>query len=204
MSKSIEIQILNKVKKAKRGSLFFRDNFTSFGSPKAVSKALERLVLSGEMQRVSTGMYARPVEDVLLGKVLPSIDEIALAIAKRDRARIVPTGSYAMYKLGLTTQVPLKVVYYTDASGRRIKIGRQIITFKKASSKSLSTIGSISRLAIQAMRSIGKDKVTDEELGKIKMLLKKEKAYHLQHDLKLSPAWIRKSIGTIETGAHHE
>jgi hypothetical protein len=159
MAKSIEIQVLNKIKKAKGGSLFFIDNFTSFGNPKAVSKALERLVLSGEMQRVATGMYMRPVEDALLGKVLPSVDNIALAIAKRDRARIVPTGSYAMYKLGLTTQVPLKVVYYTDASGRRIKIGRQTITFKKASSKNLSAIGTISKLAIQAMRSIGKDKV---------------------------------------------
>jgi hypothetical protein len=204
MVKSIELQVLNKVKKAKGGSLFFIDNFTSFGNPKAVSKALERLVLSGEMQRVATGMYMRPVEDALLGKVLPSVDNIALAIAKRDRARIVPTGSYAMYKLGLTTQVPLKVVYYTDASGRRIKIGRQTITFKKASSKNLSAIGTISKLAIQAMRSIGKDKVTNEELHKIKMLLKKEKAYHLQHDLKLSPAWIRKSIGTIKTDTPHE
>jgi len=204
MTESIEIYILEKIKKAKRGSLFFIDSFAFIGNAKAVNKALERLVKSGELQRVATGIYVRPVEDKILGTILPGIDEIAIAIAKRDKARIVPTGSYAMYKLGLTTQVPLNVVYYTDASARKIKIGKQTITFKKASAKNLSTIGEISKLVIQALRTIGQDKVTDNEIKKIKELLQKEKPYHLQHDLKLAPEWIRKLIGTIKTDASNE
>ncbi len=204
MTESIEIYILEKIKKAKRGSLFFIDSFAFIGNAKAVNKALERLVKSGELQRVATGIYVRPVEDKILGTILPGIDEIAVAIAKRDKARIVPTGSYAMYKLGLTTQVPLNVVYYTDASARKIKIGKQTITFKKASAKNLSAIGEISKLAIQALRTIGQDKVTDNEIKKIKELLQKEKPYHLQHDLKLAPEWIRKLIGTIKTDTSNE
>lgn len=204
MTESIEIYILEKIKKAKRGSLFFIDSFAFIGNAKAVNKALERLVKSGELQRVATGIYVRPVEDKILGTILPGIDEIAIAIAKRDKARIVPTGSYAMYKLGLTTQVPLNVVYYTDASARKIKIGKQTITFKKASAKNLSAIGEISKLAIQALRTIGQDKVTDNEIKKIKELLQKEKPYYLQHDLKLAPEWIRKLIGTIKTDTSNE
>ncbi|HPT04860.1 MAG TPA: DUF6088 family protein [Bacteroidales bacterium] len=204
MTESIEIYILEKIKKAKRGSLFFIDSFAFIGNAKAVNKALERLVKSGELQRVATGIYVRPVEDKILGTILPGIDEIAVAIAKRDKARIVPTGSYAMYKLGLTTQVPLNVVYYTDASARKIKIGKQTITFKKASAKNLSAIGEISKLVIQALRTIGQDKVTDNEIKKIKELLQKEKPYHLQHDLKLAPEWIRKLIGTIKTDTSNE
>ena len=204
MTESIEIYILEKIKKAKRGSLFFIDSFAFIGNARAVNKALERLVKSGELQRVATGIYVRPVEDKILGTILPGIDEIAIAIAKRDKARIVPTGSYAMYKLGLTTQVPLNVVYYTDASARKIKIGKQTITFKKASAKNLSAIGEISKLAIQALRTIGQDKVTDNEIKKIKELLQKEKPYYLQHDLKLAPEWIRKLIGTIKTDTSNE
>jgi hypothetical protein len=60
-----------------------------------------------------------------------------------------------MYKLGLTTQMLLNVVYYTDASARKIKIGKQTITFKKASAKKLAAIVDISKLAIQALRNIG-------------------------------------------------
>ena len=199
MNESIEIQVFNKIKKARGGSLFFVDSFAAIANAKSVNKALERLVITGELHRVATGIYVRPVKDKIIGTILPTIDEVAMAIAKRDKARTVPTGSYAMYKLGLTTQVPMNVVYYTDASARKIKIGKQTITFKKASSKNVAAIGNISKLAIQALRSIGKDKVKEEEIKKIQALLKKEKPYHLQHDLRLAPEWIRKLIGVIKT-----
>jgi len=191
---SIEEQILKKIKKAKRGSLFFPESFTSFGNAKAVWKALERLVNSGELYRVAKGIYVRPVKDKLLGIVLPGIEDIAEAIRKRDKARIVPTGSYALYKLGLTTQVPMKVVYYTDSTARTVRIVKQTITFKRASARNVSAIGDISKLAIQALRSIGKDKVRDEEINRIRELLRYEKPYHLQHDLKLAPEWIRELL----------
>lgn len=138
MNESIEIQVFNKIKKARGGSLFFVDSFAAIANAKSVNKALERLVITGELHRVATGIYVRPVKDKIIGTILPTIDEVAMAIAKRDKARIVPTGSYAMYKLGLTTQVPMNVVYYTDASARKIKIGKQTITFKKASSKNVA------------------------------------------------------------------
>lgn len=197
MSDSIEIQVLKKIKKAKRGTLFFVDSFASVGTARSVNKALERLVKSGEVYRISTGIYFRPVKDKVLGILWPGIDEIAAAIARRDKARIIPTGSYALYKLGLTTQVPLNAVYYTDASSRKIKIGKQTITFKKASSRNLSAIGSISSLAIQALKTIGKDHVNVVEIQKIRKLLRIEKPYHLKHDLKLAPEWIRKLIGPL-------
>jgi hypothetical protein len=204
MNESIEMQALRKIKKARGGTLFFISSFASISNAKSVNKALERLVNSGELQRVATGIYVRPTKDKILGTILPTIDDIALAIAKRDKARIVPTGSYALYKLGLSTQVPLNVVYYTDTSARKIKIDKQTITFKKASSKNLAAIGSISKLVIQAMRAIGQDNITDEEVIKIKELLKNEKPYHLQHDLDLAPEWIRKTLLPITKKTKNE
>lgn len=194
MSKSIEIQVLERIKRNPRGTLFFVDNFTKIANTKSANKALERLVKSSELERVTQGIYVRPVIDNYIGKVLPSIEQIAFAIAKRDRATVIPTGSYAMYKLGLTMQVPLNIVYYSDTSARKIKIGKQTITFKKASSKNLAFVGEISTLAIQALRTIGKDQATAEEIKKIKKVLKNENPKHLQHDLQLAPVWIRKLI----------
>jgi hypothetical protein len=194
MKEAIEIQVIKKIKKARRGALFFIDGFASIGNAKAVNKALERLVKSGELHRMATGIYVRPVQDKTIGTVLPDIEDIAIALAKRDKARILPTGSYAMYKLGLTQQVPLNVVYYTDASPRKVKIGKRTITFKKTTAKNLSTIGTISKLAIQSLKSIGKGKVSEQELNKIRHVLEKEKPFHLQHDLKLAPVWIRQLI----------
>jgi hypothetical protein len=198
MSKSIEIQVLDKIKRSPRGSLFFVDSFIKIAHAKSANKALERLVKSGEIERVAQGIYVRPVIDDYIGKVLPSIEEIAFAIAKRDRAKIIPTGIYAMYKLGLTTQVPLNIVFYSDTSARKIKIGKQTITFKKASSKNLAFVGEISTLAIQALRTIGKDQATAEEIKQIKKILINENPKHLQHDLQLAPVWIRILIATNE------
>jgi len=197
MNESIEIQILEKVKKAKRGALFFNENFITLGNADTVRKALERLVKAGDLLRIATGIYVRPEIDPVIGAVTPGIDAIAKAIAKRDKARIVPTGVYALNRLGLSTQVPLNVVYLTDGAARKIKIGKRAITFKRTTPKNLAAIGEISKLAIQALRAIGKDKVSPEEIEKIQQLLKNEKGTHLQHDYRLAPEWIRKIMQPV-------
>jgi hypothetical protein len=191
MIKSIESQILTRISKAKRGVLFFSDSFIAFGTPDAVRQALSRLVKAGELLRVATGIYVRPQTDSIVGLVTPGIEEIARAIAKRDKARIIPTGVYALNRLGLSTQIPMNVVYLTDGAARKIKIGKRTITFIKTTPKNLTAVGEISSLVIQALRTIGKDNATEAEIKKIQQLLKKEKPTRLQHDIRLAPAWIR-------------
>lgn len=197
MNDNIEIQILAKVKKARRGALFFNDDFMTKGQADAVRKALERLVKNGDLMRVARGIYVRPEKDPIIGIVTPGIDAIAKAIARRDKARIVPTGVYALNRLGLSTQVPMNIVYLTDGAARKIKIGKRSITFKKTTPKNVAAIGELSKLAIQALRSIGKENVTAEEIQKIQELLKKEKPTHLQQDIRLAPEWIRQIMKPI-------
>ena len=192
MTKSIEFQILTKIRKARRGSLFFMEDFLRFGNSKAIAKALERLVQKEEISRVTRGIYARLENDPILGQVKPGAESIAKAIAKRDKARIVPTGILALNAFRLSTQVPMNVVYLTDGAARRITVGKRKIIFKKASPKNLAAIGEISRLAIQALKEIGKDKVTEDEKQIILKHLKNEEKYRLEHDIRLAPEWIRK------------
>ena len=126
-----------------------------------------------------------------LGILYPSLDEVAKTIAKRDRARIIPTGVYALNKLGLSTQIPMNIVYLTDGSPRNIKIGKSTIKFKKTAPRILTVKGEISGLVIQALKEIGKENISDEKINKIIILLKNEKNENLEHDMKLAPAWIR-------------
>jgi hypothetical protein len=191
-TQTTEFNILTKIRKAARGSLFFTEDFLSFGSAKAVSKVLERLVISNELQRVARGIYARLASDPYLGRLKPTTEDIAEAIRRRDKARIIPTGSLALNALGLSTQVPINVVYYTDGSARKIEFGNQRIVFKKTSPKNLSAIGKISSLVILALKEIGQGNVTEEELKIILSHLKKEDPYRLEHDIKIAPEWIRK------------
>ncbi len=191
MPESIEYRILGKIKKARRGALFFTEDFLRFGSAKAISKALERMEDAREVTRIARGVYARLSKDPILGEIRPSTENIAIAIAKRDKARIIPTGILALNALGLSTQVAMNAVYLTDGAARRISLGKRKILFKKAAPKNLSAIGKISSLCIQALKEIGKDKVTEQEKEKIIEHLKKEEPSRLEHDIRLAPEWIR-------------
>jgi hypothetical protein len=188
---STENKAIIKIKKAKRGTLFFVENFVKIASAKTVNKALERMVITGDLQRLSKGIYYRPAKSKLIGELTPGIETVVSAIAKRDKARVAPTGAYALNRLGLTTQVPTNFVYLTDGSARKLIIGKNQITFKKTSPKNVAAVGEISSLAIQALKTIGKNNVSIHEIEHIQNILKKEKYTRLEHDVRLAPAWIR-------------
>lgn len=188
VEKQIEIRILSEPK----GSLLMAKDFSDLGSPEAIRKALERLVKRGLIIRVAQGIYVRPKISKLLGQLMPSAEEVVEAISKRDRIRTIPTGSYALNALGLSTQVPMNIVLLTDGSPRLIKLGKRSIKFKKTSPKILIAKGKISRLVIQALKEIGNGNVTEAEEKKILDLLRKEDPKDLKHDIALAPVWIQK------------
>lgn len=189
---SIEKQIEKSIKNKPRGSLFLPDDFMDYGSSEAIRKALGRLEDKKIIIRVAQGVYVQPKISKLIGLLTPSAEEVAEAIAKRDKIRTIPTGSYALNALGLSTQVPMKIVLLTDGSPREIKVGKRTIKFKRTSPKTLMAKGKISRLVIQALKEIGNGKVKIEEEQKILELLKKENEKDLKHDIALAPVWIQK------------
>lgn len=189
---SIEYKVEKSILSKPRGTLILPSDFIAFGSSDAVRKALDRLQDKEIIQRIAHGIYVRPKISKILGPLTPSAEEVADAIIKRDRIRTVPTGSYALNALGLSTQVPMNIVYLTDGSSREIYVGKRKIKFKKTTPKMLMAKGRISKLVIQALKEIGIGNATEEEEQKIIALLKKEDIKLLKHDISLAPVWIQK------------
>lgn len=189
---SVEEKILEHIKSLPKGELLLPSDFSEFGSSEAVRLSLFRLEKQGVISRVAQGIYVCPKESTLLGKLQPSAEEVADAIAKRDHIRTLPTGSYALNALGLSTQVPMNIVLLTDGSPREIRVGKRKIKFKKTTPKNLMAKGKISRLAIQALKEIGNGKVSEQEELKIIDLLRREDVKDLKHDISLAPVWIQK------------
>jgi hypothetical protein len=189
---SIEDKIVAQIAALPKGELLLPADFQELGSSEAVRLSLFRLEKIDFIVRVAQGIYVRPKESSLIGKLTPSAEEVAEAIAKRDRIRTVPTGSYALNALGLSTQVPMNIVLLTDGSPREIKVGKRTIKFKKITPKNLLAKGRISRLVIQALKEIGNGNITAEEEQKILGLLRKEEVNNLKHDIALAPVWIQK------------
>ena len=190
----VKNRIAEALKTYPKGSVLFVDDFLDYGNPESTKKALLRLKEKEILVRLAHGIYLYPKIDKELGILFPSTEEIAKAIARRDKARIVPTGVQALNKLGLSTQVPMKVVYLSDGAARTVKVGKRIITFKKTSPKNLLVTGEISSLAIQALKTIGQNKLDDKTIEKIQTILKNEKKENIINDAKLSPAWINKIL----------
>ena len=193
-------QIENKIKNHKRGKIFFLADFAGLGTPDAIKKSLQRLTNSGLLVRLANGIYWFPKKEKelygikILGK--PTLDEIAKAIAKRDKARIVPTGLHALNLLNLSTQVPANVVYLTDGTARKINIGEgKGILFKHTSEvKRLAYKSEYLMLIVSALREIGENKITPEQLKIIKSHFANITKQEFETDIKLMPVWIRKIL----------
>ena len=170
------------------------DDCLDYGTSESVKKALLRLEEKQKIKRLSHGIYYKPKLSKIIGELIPSIEDIANAIARRDHARIIPTGAFAENILVLTTQVPMKFTFLTDGAARIIKVGNRTINFKSTVPKNLSTKGKISTVVIQALKQIKKDNVDEIILNKISEQLKNEKQNNILHDAKLAPAWIREIL----------
>jgi hypothetical protein len=195
---STENKVENNIKKRRRGNLIFASDFSSFGSSEAVFKALQRLQKSGLLMRVAHGIYYYPKKDTKYGNIAvpPTVEEIAYGIAKRDKVRIVPTGTYALNALGLSTQVPANVVFITDGAPRRIAVGkRNGILFKHTSeARSLAYKSKLLMLIVSALREIGKGEATPQQLEIIKSHLSHISQKELNTDIQLMPIWVRKIL----------
>ena len=197
MRRNIGRRIVNNIKKCGRGTIFFPSTFMSYGDIKSVSKSLERLTNDAVIIRLANGIYLYPKIDkkLGLGVLYPSIEDIAIQIAKRDHARIAPTGAYALNLLGLSTQVPMNVVFLTDGSPRRIRLGdNKTITFKHTVPKNLAFVNKTAQLATFSLNEIGQSCINEEHLKTLKHVFSAINEKSIEADYKLMPAWIRKII----------
>ena len=72
-AKSIDSQILQRVKAVGRGRVFTPRDFLDLGSRDAVDKALSRHAQSGTIRKLARGLYDYPRQDPQFGLLSPSI-----------------------------------------------------------------------------------------------------------------------------------
>ena len=178
----------------KEGELVFASDYKTKGSEAAIRKTLSRLVAKGVLKRVAHGIYYIPKIDPVLGELYPSAEEVAQKIAEKEKVNILPSGAYALNKLGLSSQVPTKLVYITDGVQRLITVGKIKVRFKATTNKKLSMKGELSKLIILALGELDLASIDPVRKARIKDLLSKEDPRKLKHDLILAPGRIHDFI----------
>ncbi len=189
-TQTLSNKILSRIYSKKRGWVFTQVHFRDLGNDPGVRKALQTLSDRKTIHRLARGLYLYPETHPQLGVLSPTPNQIAQALAGKDDLRIQPSGAYAANLLGLSEQVPAKVVFLTDGTNRTIKVGNQEIILKQTTPKNMATAGRTSGLVIQALRYLGREHVDDCVIDRLAARLDPDDRRQLLKDIRHAPAWI--------------
>lgn len=186
-------RVRREITRGKYGAVFSTSSFPGLTANYA-TKLLSAFEKEGLVVRISKGVYLK-ARKTRFGVSYPPIEEIVSQIAKRDKARIFPTGDTASNMLGLSEQVPMKTCFLTSGTARDLNIGGRTVKLKRAAPKNFAYSNEMVGVLTQALRSIGEDNITDEIKAKLPAILSTvERDRRFEADLKLAPAWIEKLI----------
>jgi hypothetical protein len=171
--------------------------FDDLGNRAAVDQALSRLTKAGKIRRVVRGVYDIPKTHPLLGALSPDPESVARSIAAQAGYRLQPTPAHAANALGLSSQVPAKIVYLIDGSSRKITVGNQTIHFKHAGPRALLGAGTSAGVALQAIRAFGPDHLTADIIQKLKRNLPPDAKNDLKKLARHAPNWMAPAIEAV-------
>ena len=186
----VDQAMLARIKDRGNGWVFSAADFIDLGSRDAVDKALSRMAAANSVRRLARGLYDVPTHHPIVGLTSPSVDKIVQAVATKSANRVQPTGAYAANLLGLSEQVPAKVVFLTDGRSKHIRIGNLDIALKQTSPRFMTTAGRISGLVIQSLRYLGKTHITDDTMKLLRKRLSPSDRTQLSQDAALAPGWV--------------
>lgn len=193
MQKTVEHKVRAKITYARYGDVFFVSTFHQF-DVEYVTKLLAQFEKEGLITRIAKGVYVK-AKKTRFGVVYPSAFELVTEIAKRDKAKIFPTGDTAANRLGFSTQVPMNASFLTSGSSRKLKLGNRTVTLTHGSPKKFAYKGKLMPELVQALRSIGEDNITESVEKRVAQLLSATlETETIEHDLLLAPVWVRQII----------
>ena len=200
MSSYMEI-ISDKINSLDSHKVFFANDFLDIASNVTVRQILKRLADERKIQRVIDGFYYNPRYSELIGEYeAVSIHELALAIARKYNWNIAPYNSTALNLLGLSTQVPTHYKYISSGRYKEYKIGDTILEFKKVNPGEIANMSLKTATVIQAIKSLGKENITNEVIQKIRENLTEKERIDLTNESKSVPSWIYEVIREICEG----
>jgi hypothetical protein len=197
MSQSIVSAVKNRIIGHGKGWCFTPKHFLDLDSDTGVRSALSRLQKEKIIRRLAQGLYEYPREHEVLGTLPPKVDEVAKAIAEKNGIRIQASGAYAANLVGLTEQVPGRIIFLTNGPSRKIIIGKLEIVLRTTTEKNMHAAGTKLGLVILALKNIGIDHVDKIARARIKKFLQGTTDQELKKNLKYAPQWIRVIVFSI-------
>ena len=197
MMQTIQDKIIARIYGNGRDWAFSKKDFADIGSDGAIRKALSRFEMEEKIRRVCRGIYDYPKYSDLLGKnPSPDFDQVAQAIARRSGWTIRLSGAAALNLLGLSTQVPAKILYLSDGPTKTMKAGPWSIQFKNTSLKEMKLKPKTS-LMVQAIKSLGRDRFDEKRMAEFRNAFSADERRQILKDAPVVADWIYELIRNI-------
>lgn len=194
-------EIKNRILAEKMGAVFVATDFADITDKTIANVVLTRLEADRIIRRVLRGVYDKPEYNEFLKEyVAPIPDNVAHAIARNYGWTIVPCGDTALNLLGLSTQLPSTWVYVSDGTYKEYTYNNTTIRFKRTTNKEVSKLSYKTALTIQALKALGKDKIDDTVLARLRKLLTDEERQAMLMEAKAATSWIYEHIRQICRG----
>ena len=194
---SIDSQLMQCIEANGQGWVFTPSDFVGLGSRTAVASALMRYAATGRIRQLSRGLYDWPRVHAVLGSLWPDVVQVAQAFERKDGLRVHPSGAYAANLLGLSEQVPAKVVFLTDGPTRQVQVGPTQIEFKRTTPKNMACAGRLSGLLIQAFRHLGAEHITPVRIAHLRSALSSAERSAVVADVAYAPVWMRRWLHEV-------
>lgn len=181
--------------------VFIVNDFYDISGYETIKSTLNRMCKSEYIKRIMNGVYYKPKYFETLDTFsTPSPSKVAEAIARKYNWNIIPAGETSLNILGLSTQVSSKWIYASDGRNIDIKYGNSIIKFKKITNRDISNKSYLSALIIQALKTLGKNKIKEKEIIYLKNKLTDKDKTLLLEECKTTTIWTYQIIRKICEG----
>ena len=198
MQQVIEQKILSRIYGKGRGWAFSPADFADLGVRPTIDSALHRREREGVIRRVIRGVYDYPRQSKAFGgPVSPNIDQVADALARKFAWRIQPDGATAQNLLGLSTQVPARLVYLSDGPARSYAVGKTSLAFEHTALKEAGFKLQESRLVVQALKELGDGRITPGIIGQIRKKFDPALRQRILLDTRTATGWVYAAIQKI-------
>ncbi len=187
------------------GTVFTSADFADITENSRVGVILARMEKEGIVNRVLQGVYYKPEYNRFLDEYLsvsPSL--VANALARRFGWRIIPCGDAALNLLGLSTQIPAIWSYVSDGPYKTYSYGNKTITLKHTANKEISKLSFKTALTVQALKALGKDRVDDKIIRKLKKELTAKEKRDALAEAKNVTSWIYEALKQISEENSHD
>ena len=199
--KSIEDKILARIIRTGRGFVMTNRDFWDIAKSASVDWCLYRLKDKKIIRPIIRGIYDYPkFSELLQEELAPDLGAVAQAIARKNQWHIQISGSAALNLLGLSTQIPVKTVYYSDGPTRNFMIGDRKLQFKHILLRETKIGSPRSEMIVQALSELGEDNITPEIIDKLKRQITPKEREKLLSETQFIRDWIRKKIISICKG----